>query len=291
MAQPSTREEPWKPRFYYIMVNKTSGKKYIGQTIQNLDTYMGSGVYWKNHCKSHGGYSRDNILVIESHYFEIKSEASIFLEEFEKNNDFYWTEENKEWANLCKENTEDNPFYDREISVRNNSKRLENGTHNFLRDNQSDAMIYNKIGNEGFNKSIYEKYGVDNAMKHPEISRKSGIAGSNTKSSQVWKESVEPVRVEKYKKTMNLIESNGKTKKENRNVKVGEKNTIHHRNRVKNGTHQYQNGFYGVLEDGSVSWVSSAEYKERKDRGCNKYAHPTSFEAKKRRASVNGTTI
>jgi hypothetical protein len=47
MAQPSDREsfkDYWKPRYYYVMENKTSGKKYVGQTAQDLEKYLGSGT-------------------------------------------------------------------------------------------------------------------------------------------------------------------------------------------------------------------------------------------------------
>ena len=44
--------EAWEPRYYYIMKNKTSGKLYVGQTEQSIETYLGSGPYWIRHCKN-----------------------------------------------------------------------------------------------------------------------------------------------------------------------------------------------------------------------------------------------
>jgi hypothetical protein len=289
MAQPTDKEE-WKPRYYYIMVNKTSGKKYVGQTTQDLEKYLGSGIYWKNHCKTYGGYTNDNIEVLEKYFFEEKVEAEKFLEQFESRAPKYWEETNYEWANLCKENTENNPFYDREIGVRNSKKRIEDGTHPFLRDNQSDASIYNRIGNEGFADTLMKKYGVDNALKVPEIAKKVGIKVSKTKSKKEWKDKVEPVRIEKFNETMEQLDKNGKTKRENRNHKIGEKNKVHNRKRVSEGKHQYQNGFYAVLKDGSTQWISSIEYKDRKKKNCTIYVHPTSKEGRIRREKSNGAT-
>ena len=44
----------WRPRWYYIMRNVTTGMLYVGQTY-NLTTrsYCGSGKYWVTHCKKH----------------------------------------------------------------------------------------------------------------------------------------------------------------------------------------------------------------------------------------------
>ena len=291
MALPSSRQEFWKPRYYYVMKNKTSGKFYFGQTTGNIDTYLGSGVYWKNHCKTHGGYSKSNIEVTFLEYFELKETAEKFISSFEANNPNYWIKENTLWANLCKENTDDNPFYDGTISKENNKLRVENGTHIFLKENRKPSMNQTQIGTKIFKDNLLKLYGVDNIMKDETIAKRAGKTQSKTKSNPEWKQTVEPLRVQKMNNTLSKLEKNGKTKKENRNKKIGEKNKVHNEKRVKEGKHQYQNGFYGILENGSSKWISSEEYKNRKSIGCLEYVHPTSIEGKKRRSAINAVAV
>ena len=100
----------WAPRSYYILMNKVSGKKYMGQTTQDLNTYLGSGSYWKNHCNKHGGYTRDNIVLIESISFDKEQDARDWLYTFEQLHPGYYTEDNTAWCNLVRETTEDSPF-------------------------------------------------------------------------------------------------------------------------------------------------------------------------------------
>lgn len=99
----------WTPRNYYIFKNKTSGKMYVGQTFGSLSKYKGSGVYWKNHCKKHGGYNKENIKETWSHWFEDKELAQLFLDEFEDLYPNYYSYENTEWANEVQETTDDVP--------------------------------------------------------------------------------------------------------------------------------------------------------------------------------------
>jgi hypothetical protein len=101
----------FRPRWYYILVNKTSGKKYVGQTVrESMDEYAGSGGYWKAHCKKHGGWDRSNVEVIQQVWLESKEEAQKWLDAFAAENDGYWLNDNVEWANVCKETTEDSAF-------------------------------------------------------------------------------------------------------------------------------------------------------------------------------------
>ena len=94
--------------YIYILKNKTTNKKYIGYTTQNIETYLGSGMYWKKHCKSNGGYNSDNIEKIWYEWYDDKLKALEFLNEFEKNNPEYWKSD--KWANLIAENLESSPF-------------------------------------------------------------------------------------------------------------------------------------------------------------------------------------
>ena len=102
----------WYTRTYYILVNKTSSKKYIGQHI-NFNavgkTYLGSGTHWIAHCKKHGGYTTKNILVEYKKEFLCKTSADIFLLLFERKHPNYYISENNEWSNQVPENTYNNP--------------------------------------------------------------------------------------------------------------------------------------------------------------------------------------
>lgn len=102
----------WYKRTYYILLNKTSNKKYIGQHI-DFDavgkTYLGSGTRWISHCKKHGGYTAKNIKVEYKKEFLCKTSADVFLLSFERKNPNYYLSENKIWANQVPENTYNNP--------------------------------------------------------------------------------------------------------------------------------------------------------------------------------------
>jgi hypothetical protein len=101
----------WQPRWYYVMVNKTSGKKYVGQTVrESMVKYCGSGGYWKAHCKKHGGRDRQNIEVLEQVWIADKAQAQQWLDSFAAENGEYWLRENTIWANACKETVDDSPF-------------------------------------------------------------------------------------------------------------------------------------------------------------------------------------
>lgn len=101
----------------------------MGQTTQDLSSYLGSGSYWIQHCKKWGGYTRSNIQVMWSQWFNTEQEAKDWLEQFEQDEPNYYLKENKTWANQCRENTLDNPFFDATIQTR----RVEEGTHHLQR--------------------------------------------------------------------------------------------------------------------------------------------------------------
>lgn len=119
----------WIPRNYYILRNRTSGIKYIGQTVKSLSRYLGSGLYWRNHCKSNGGFSRKNIEVLWNKFFTSESDAAEFLQKFEEANPNYWTEEVNEWANLVKENTLDNPKGNKSTGKKSADTKRLNGSY------------------------------------------------------------------------------------------------------------------------------------------------------------------
>lgn len=103
--------QAWRPRFYYVMRNMTSGMMYVGQTF-NLESrsYCGSGQYWVTHCKKHGGHGRKNIEVVEKFWAESEVEAQKWLDAFEAANPRYFQRSNTAWANRAKETTGDSAF-------------------------------------------------------------------------------------------------------------------------------------------------------------------------------------
>jgi hypothetical protein len=101
----------WKPRWYYILINKTTNIKYAGQTTQkNMDKYCGSGKYWKAHCKKYGGYNKENIEVLEQTWITKLKDAEDWLINLKEKNKFYFLKSNKLWANAVEETTFDSAF-------------------------------------------------------------------------------------------------------------------------------------------------------------------------------------
>ena len=101
----------WRPRWYYVMRNMTSGMLYVGQTYNlNSRSYCGSGQYWVFHCKKHGGYGRKNIEVVQQFWAETKADAQGWLNTFEQENQNYFERSNTAWANRARETTEDSAF-------------------------------------------------------------------------------------------------------------------------------------------------------------------------------------
>jgi hypothetical protein len=103
--------EDWRPRWYYVMRNKTSGLQYVGQTYNlHSRSYCGSGQYWVAHCKKHGGYGRKNIEIVKQFWAKSKSDAQGWLDNFEQVNSNYFERSNTAWANRARETTSDSAF-------------------------------------------------------------------------------------------------------------------------------------------------------------------------------------
>jgi hypothetical protein len=82
----------------YIKEHKESGLKYFGKTTKSdVDSYDGSGKYWKRHLKEHG----KNVKTIWSEHFENKELLQEFAEFF---SDFFDIVKSDNWANLKPEN-------------------------------------------------------------------------------------------------------------------------------------------------------------------------------------------
>ena len=142
--------EAWRPRYYYILENKTSGKLYVGQTTQSLETYLGSGSYWNNHCKKYGGKTKENIEIVWSYWFEKESEAQWWLDCFENENPNYYFRENKQWANNALETTKNSPFVDVPVEIHpgalTSKRRSLDGTHHWFSD-KNPSLIKSLEGN------------------------------------------------------------------------------------------------------------------------------------------------
>jgi hypothetical protein len=111
LAELALANANWRPRWYYVMQNMTTGMSYVGQTY-NLTTrsYCGSGQYWIAHCKKHGGYGRKNIEVVEKFWAETEAQAQQWIDEFEAANPCYFERANTAWANRARETTGDSAF-------------------------------------------------------------------------------------------------------------------------------------------------------------------------------------
>jgi hypothetical protein len=88
------------PTFLYIKKHKKTGLKYFGKTTKtNVNSYLGSGKYWKKHINKHGKEYVETIWISEPFYNkELLVEFSTFL------SDLFDIEKSSEWANLITEN-------------------------------------------------------------------------------------------------------------------------------------------------------------------------------------------
>jgi len=103
--------DTWRPRWYYVLKNKTSGKLYVGQTVRkDMSTYYGSGQYWISHCQKYGGYNRQNIEIVSSDWISSKTDADKWLSQFEGKNPGYFLRSNTLWANRAQETSNDSAF-------------------------------------------------------------------------------------------------------------------------------------------------------------------------------------
>jgi len=110
----------WRPRWYYIMKNKTSDKMYIGQTVMTeMNLYCGSGRYWIAHCAKHVGHHRDNVEVIFQQWFDSETEAKKWLNSLP----FQYWKSNK-YANQAIETTKDSPLCGLPLETRQRNGRL-----------------------------------------------------------------------------------------------------------------------------------------------------------------------
>lgn len=90
----------YRPTWLYIKKHNKTGLKYFGMTSNPyINSYMGSGKYWKLHLKKYG----KDITTEWCQLFESKEELQKFAAEFSEK---YNIVESKEWANLVPESGE-----------------------------------------------------------------------------------------------------------------------------------------------------------------------------------------
>lgn len=90
----------YRPTRLYIKKHIITGLQYFGKSIQDdINTYKGSGTYWRSHLKKHGRKDVINLWVSDWFYDEkeIKEFALAFSEIFDIVN-------SDKWANLKEEN-------------------------------------------------------------------------------------------------------------------------------------------------------------------------------------------
>lgn len=89
-----------KPTFLYVKEHTITKLKYFGKTTRkNIESYTGSGKYWKNHINKYGKEYIKTIWISEPFYdISLLKEFSIFFsQEFDIVN-------STKWANLREEN-------------------------------------------------------------------------------------------------------------------------------------------------------------------------------------------
>lgn len=60
----------FKPTYLIIRQHRLTGKLYFHKTTRNLEKYLGSGVYWKNHIKKYGKEYVETLSCILFHNIE-----------------------------------------------------------------------------------------------------------------------------------------------------------------------------------------------------------------------------
>jgi len=83
----------FKPTWLYLKQHNITGLKYVGKTINDPETYSGSGLYWAQHLKVHG----NNISTIWKRLFTNQKELTKFALNYSYKNNIV---ESNEYANL-----------------------------------------------------------------------------------------------------------------------------------------------------------------------------------------------
>lgn len=90
--------------YLYIKQHSVSGKMYFGKTMQDVDKYPGSGVYWTRHINKYG---KDKVQTIWSKEFNNPTDIVTYALQFSIINNIV---DSKKWANAMSENGLDGGF-------------------------------------------------------------------------------------------------------------------------------------------------------------------------------------
>jgi hypothetical protein len=178
----------WKPRWYYVMQNKTSGMLYVGQTVRlNMDKYKGSGRYWEPHCRKHGGYDRKNIEVFEQSWFDNEDDATLWLKMLQEDCGEYWASDR--YANICAEATSNSPLKTPEIHYKSSSTNRKNQTGAFnLNHKKNKTGIWSpEVRKEALKNALETNKRNQTSVYNPLIQSLGGKLGSKVTNSQLWK--------------------------------------------------------------------------------------------------------
>ncbi len=79
--------------YLYIKTHNITGLKYLGKTVQNPFTYIGSGKRWLNHLKKHGEDITTEII-FQSEDKDLFKQKAIYY------SNLYDIVESNDWANI-----------------------------------------------------------------------------------------------------------------------------------------------------------------------------------------------
>jgi hypothetical protein len=193
----------WRPRWYYILRNKTTGVRYFGQTLrEDMSKYLGSGVYWKPHCYKNGGYNKTNIEIVNKWWIDDRDLAYLLIDEFESMYPEYWLKTNKQWANQIPENTEDAPNFTN-LSPDIRKKAIKNRVATLSQLDENGISGFDKIGEKiSESKSKIQENGLP-------VGKNGAIKSAKTKSEIIDENG------------LNVHQKSGKRSKETKDM-VGE---------------------------------------------------------------------
>lgn len=94
----------FRPTYLYIKQHSITGKLYFGKTIQNPESYPGSGKHWKAHVNKHG---KEHIVTLWYCLFLDQESCTEFALNFSQNHNVV---NSSDWLNMKDENGLDGGF-------------------------------------------------------------------------------------------------------------------------------------------------------------------------------------
>lgn len=188
----------------YVMTHNQTGLKYLGQTIRDLSTYNGSGIYWNKHLKKHGK-DIDKKVIFESVDMTAISEMGLYYSNLWNVVNAVESNGNKIWANEKPESGHggSSPAIVkkvRETKIKNNTlesnpaiiakireTKKKNGTTNSWTDNSKQKMLKTRV----------ELYGTTNLNSLDSIAKAMNTRAINGTllDSEVMKEKIKNTKI------------------------------------------------------------------------------------------------